>query len=357
MTNGEANPETVNSITMLDSFFTNTSVAIKTNHRQSLTQPLVGNSLAIENTLLTNVPIAIQLGTTGATVLAGTTSTAYLGLPSQNLTGYGAGNLYNPVFLSYTNPFRAYPRQASLITASGSYYERSKPQYNNLTSTSFSSVRSGGAVGDGVTDDTTAIQNVINAALTSGNVVFFDCGTYKVTKTIFIPAGSRIVGESYSVILGTGTGFGTSILASTQTIPIVQVGNPGDTGIVEWSDMIVSTQGSTQSGIIIQWNLASPAATPSGMWDVHTRLGGFIGSNFQKAQCGATPSTTVSAAPPSCITAFLDMWITTSASGLYMENVWLWTADHDLDDPSLAQISVFTGRGLLISSTTGPIWL
>lgn len=43
-----------------------------------------------------------------------------------------------------------------------------------------------GAVGDGTTDDTTAIQNAINAAMTSGGIVYFPAGTYKVTSTLNI---------------------------------------------------------------------------------------------------------------------------------------------------------------------------
>jgi glucan 1,3-beta-glucosidase len=51
------------------------------------------------------------------------------------------------------------------------------------------------------------------------------------------------------------------------------------------------------------------------------------------------------------------MHVTSSASGLYMENVWLWVADHEIDDnPNLIQITVYAGRGLLIEST-GPLWL
>lgn len=49
------------------------------------------------------------------------------------------------------------------------------------------------------------------------------------------------------------------------------------------------------------------------------------------------------------------MHITSSASGVYMENVWLWTADHDLDSASNTQISVYSGRGLLIEGKN--IWL
>jgi glucan 1,3-beta-glucosidase len=42
-----------------------------------------------------------------------------------------------------------------------------------------------------------------------------------------------------------------------------------------------------------------------------------------------------------------------------MENNWLWTADHDLDDPSNnnTQITIYAGRGLLIESLQGRVWL
>ena len=52
----------------------------------------------------------------------------------------------------------------------------------------------------------------------------------------------------------------------------------------------------------------------------------------------------------------MSMHITPSASGLDMENNWLWTADHDIDDPSTTQTSVYSGRGLLIEGT-GTFWL
>jgi glucan 1,3-beta-glucosidase len=58
-----------------------------------------------------------------------------------------------------------------------------------------------------------------------------------------------------------------------------------------------------------------------------------------------------------CLAAYMSMHITTSASGAYLENVWLWTADHDLDSASSTQISVYTGRGLLIEPSGGTCWL
>lgn len=201
-----------------------------------------------------------------------------------------------------------------------------------------------------MTDDTAALNAVLKSAA-GQSIVFFDAGTYKVTSTLQIPAGSKIVGESYSVIMGSGTFFGN--INAPQAV--VSVGIAGQSGTVEWSDMVVSTQGPTAGAILIQWNLASSSSTPSGMWDVHTRIGGFTGSDLQLAECPKTPgSSTINS---QCIAAFMSMFIAPSATGLYLENVWLWTADHDIDDTQNTQVTVYTGRGLYCASTKGAIWL
>jgi glucan 1,3-beta-glucosidase len=136
--------------------------------------------------------------------------------------------------------------------------------------------------------------------------------------------------------------------------PVVRVGNPGQIGRVEWTDMIVSTQGPQAGAVAIEWNLAT-SGPPSGMWDVHVRIGGFAGSNLQASNCPKTPGNP--AVNPSCIAAYMQMHITASASNLYMENVWLWTADHDIDSSANTQITVYSGRGLNIESTAGTFWL
>jgi glucan 1,3-beta-glucosidase len=49
------------------------------------------------------------------------------------------------------------------------------------------------------------------------------------------------------------------------------------------------------------------------------------------------------------------MFHVTSTGNGYFENIWAWSADHDMDDPNETQINVFTGRGTLIESS-GPCW-
>ncbi|CAM1501452.1 Fc.00g034360.m01.CDS01 [Cosmosporella sp. VM-42] len=338
---GNGNLETVGAVTVLDSTITNTPVGIV--HSYSTAAGQIGGTLVLENVQLQNVPIAIQ-GSGGSTTLAGTTG-------STTIAGWGQGHKYTPNSgpTNIQGVFSPNQRPSSLLS-SGKYYTRSKPQYGNLAVSSFSSVRSAGAKGDGVTDDTTALQNVINSAASAGKVVFFDSGTYKITKTLTIPPGSKLVGETYPIIMSSGSFFNN--INSPQ--PVVKVGNSGQAGTVEWSDMIVGTQGQQAGATLIQWNLAT-SGTPSGMWDVHTRIGGFAGSNLQVGQCAKNPgSTTVN---QNCIAAYMSMHITAGASNLYMENVWLWTADHDIDDQGLSQLDIYVPRGLYIESTAGTFWL
>lgn len=46
----------------------------------------------------------------------------------------------------------------------------------------------------------------------------------------------------------------------------------------------------------------------------------------------------------------------THSSSAYLENVWVWTADHDLDIASQDQLDIYAARGILIESQ-GPTWL
>jgi hypothetical protein len=59
------------------------------------------------------------------------------------------------------------------------------------------SVKAYGAVGDGVTDDTAAIQAAVNAE----EGVFFPTGTYKVSSAINIPANRLLSGEGASSVI------------------------------------------------------------------------------------------------------------------------------------------------------------
>jgi glucan 1,3-beta-glucosidase len=212
--------------------------------------------VSLENVIFTNVPTAIQ-GPSSSVILAGTTGTLTIG-------GWVLGNVYSPVGpTKAVSPVTGFIRPAALtVGTSVNFYSRSKPQYENVLASGFASVRAAGAKGDGVTDDTAALQAIITSATAAGKIVYFDSGIYMINTSITIPPGARIVGEAYPVIMAYGRFFSDI----GNAVPVVRVGlASGQTGVVEWSDMIVSTQGACAGAVLIQWNLASPAATPSGM--------------------------------------------------------------------------------------------
>ncbi|KAI9642597.1 hypothetical protein NHQ30_009402 [Ciborinia camelliae] len=343
MSAGGSSNEAVVSVTLIDSSFTDTDVAIITAYNSS-SLPEAAGSLILDNISLTNVPVAIQ-ESQNITVLAGNRNGSMI------ISGWGEGNEYIPNGPTrFEGPIISFPRSESL-SPGGNFYARSKPQYENCPLSEFVSVRTAGATGDGVTDDTAALNAIIEWAAVANKIVYIDSGVYKVTSTVHIPSGSRIVGESYPIIMGSGAFF-TDIVHPQ---PVVEVGFPLETGIVEWSDTVVSTQGYMGGAILIEWNLASPAGSPSGLWDVHTRIGGFAGSDLQLNRCPKTPNNT--GIVLECRAAFMSIHISEYASGLYLENNWFWVADHDIEDPQLSQISIYAGRGLYCESRVGAIWL
>lgn len=388
MTSGGSSSQAVGSVTFIDSTIADTPLGILTSHDSEVSS-FSNGSLILENVSFKNVQTAVR-GPKNTTALAGTSG-------SMEVAAWGQGHQYSPTGpASFQGTIPEFFRPKGL-SSGDVYYQRSKPNYATMPMSQFLSTRTFGAKGNGVADDTAALQKTINAASLSGKLVFFDAGTYRVTNTLYVPRNSKLIGESYSVIMSSGTFFADM----RHPKPVVQVGQPGEVGNVEWSDMIISTQASQPGAVLIEWNLAS-LGDNSGMWDVHTRVGGFAGSHMQNADCPApvnsdgpsisnatfsnttaptpwkllfqnsslagwsstTPSlahTNSSNASSSCLGAFMSMHITESATGLYMENVWLWTADHDLDStlPNYADTNttVYAGRGLYIESRKGNIWL
>jgi glucan 1,3-beta-glucosidase len=251
MSNGGSTGQMIESMVIIDSNFTNTPLGILTSRPPS--PSTAAGSLALENVAFSNVPAAVK--GPASVLLAGNSGTI-------TTTGWVHGNVYSPTGpTKYSSAVNSFTRPAGLLSGKN-YYSRSKPQYQNVVSANFMSARTAGAKGDGVTDDSTALQNVINSATSAGKIVFLDAGIYKVTVPITIRPGAKIVGEAYPVIMASGSYWSNA----NTPIPVLHVGlASGETGVVELSDFVVSTQGATAGAVLIQWNLASPAGTPSGM--------------------------------------------------------------------------------------------
>ncbi|KOS47891.1 hypothetical protein ACN38_g1214 [Penicillium nordicum] len=239
-------------------------------------------------------------------------------------------------------------KPASLLKG-GAIFERSKPLYEDLAASSFVSVKSAGAKGDGTTDDTEAIQKIFDS-YKDGQVIYFDHGAYVITSTIKVPKDIKITGEIWPMLMAHGKKFADQ----ENPVPVFQVGQKGDTGSVEMSDLIITTKGPAAGAILMEWNLAGSSQGSAGMWDVHFRIGGAAGTELQSDTCPKTPKEKTTP-KKECMAAFMLLHVTQKGS-VYLENTWFWTADHELDLKDHNQINVYTGRGVLIESQN-PVWL
>ncbi|KAG2360832.1 hypothetical protein BDR07DRAFT_1335179 [Suillus spraguei] len=318
---------------IIDAVVTNTPVFIKTPPPINGT---VAGSLVLKNVHLNNVSTAVMEN--GTTILAGGTTT---------IDSWGKGEVYTGTHPNGTfTQGNIYDAEVdwSLLDSNGFIVSKGHPMYADYSVDQFKSIRSLGAVGDGMTDDTEAI-NAVLTMYAGCYIIYFDAGIYKVTSTIRVPAGTLIVGEAWTQIMGAGLYFNNKEDPNV----VVQVGTPGSYGVTEITDIVFTTQGPTAGAIVVEWNVHEPAGLQgaAGMWDSHIRLGGANGTHLQDAECR---SGTLS---PECFAAFIGLHITYGASA-YLEGTWVWLADHDLD--GVDQLTLFSGRGIL-SHSQGPVWM
>lgn len=347
--------QTVGSVIVQDSVFVDTPKGVVTAYSGSSNVPATGNTLVIDNVDFTGTSQAI-VSNTGDTILAGGSVVASWAQGNAYTTGddgtaSGATCASAAATASSTaiqGSLTAPTKPASLM-AGKKIFERSKPQYETVPASNFVSVKSAGAKGDGVSDDTAAIQAVFDKA-TADQVVYFDHGAYVITSTVKVPSTIRMTGEIWPLIMASGTAFANQ----ASPAPVFQVGQAGETGAVEMTDLMFETKGPAPGAIMVEWNVAEKSQGASGMWDVHFRIGGSAGTGLQSDQCSKNPTVT---APhnPACEGAFLLLHVTTKAT-IYLENNWLWVADHELDLADHHQINVYNGRGMLVESQ-GPVWM
>ncbi|KAJ6504338.1 exo-beta-1,3-glucanase [Mycena vitilis] len=329
-TNGQTEAtQSTGSITILDSSISASVAAVQTDTDQSTK---LGGAVFLQNVNLNGSPVGVVDGANHVFLTGGGTVNQFI------LGNEYSGNSSTGKYNTAAAPGPDLPPQ--LLDASSSnngVFFRTRPQYGNYAPSDFASAKSNNVTCDGKTDDTTNLQNFIN----NWRILDLDAGTCLVSNTITIPTGSIVVGEFWTTILGSGSAFSDA----SNPKPVLKVGNPGDKGAVEISDIVVSTVGGSAGAICIEWNPTGNAGAV-GAWDVHVRIGGAKGTNIQVSQCPTTSTAT------QCMGAFLGLHILGSG---YFENVWVWTADHDLDDLGQGRINSFTARGVFIDHAPGPV--
>lgn len=123
---------------------------------------------------------------------------------------------------------------------------------------------------------------MINANVNNGKVVYFPAGTYVFFNTVKVPPNVRISGEIWAVIMAGGD---STFQDANNPKPVLQVGEPGQTGDVEITDIMFSSKGAQPGAILLQWNIKQGSQGSAGVWDSHFRVGGSKGSNLQVMKC------------------------------------------------------------------------
>jgi hypothetical protein len=224
------------SITVVDSHFNGVPYAITIASLGSEQPSIVLDNLLVENSA------SVVLITGGATILAGSTGPLYF-------NSWASGYQYLPdgtggKFTGFIDP--APVKSPSLLDGSGAYFQQSKPQYpaqNPIVATD-NNIKN-----DGTGDQMAAINTLL--ADNVGAIIFFPGGIYQVQGTVNVPVGSIIIGSGWSQIMGTGSYFENA--ESPQVM--VQVGKPGDSGVIQISDMLFTVKGPTAGAILMEWNV------------------------------------------------------------------------------------------------------
>jgi len=334
-----AKEQLAGSILLMDSDINNTPIGVKTS-TTSTSKPHASGTVTIDNVKLTNVQIAVADLQGNAIVKGG----------SLTIDSWGQGQLYKTAGAAGTffqDNFPAKPTKPQvLLDSAGRYFERKRPQYEEYGIDDVINVKTEGAAGDGKTDDTAVLTKIL-AQYADCKILYFPAGTYVLKSTLYVPAGSRLVGQTWSILQGEGSFF--SDFRNPQ--PVVQVGKEGESGVAELTDLLFSTGEGTAGAVLVQWNIRDPAGQQgvAGMWDCHFRVGAAANTGMGRTQC---PS--LAAPSPQCMGASMLLHLTKTSSA-HLQNVWAWTGDHDLDGNG--QTSVFSGRGILIESEQGPVWL
>ncbi|KAH6845143.1 pectate lyase superfamily protein-domain-containing protein [Chaetomium sp. MPI-CAGE-AT-0009] len=243
---------------------------------------------------------------------------------------------------------KTYPidRPASLLV-DGKYFTAPLPQYEKYDISQVVSVTEDPehpVYGDNSHDDGPSI-NAILRKHANCKIVFFPQGIYRTNTTIHVPPGSRLTGEVFSTISGSGAHFTDP--ANPQ--PILRLGQPGDRGVSQLTDLLITVSTPLPGAILTQINTAGPNPGDVGIWNSVFRVGGSA-DTLVSTSCGARD-------PSTCRAAHTLLHLTATSSA-YIEDVWGWVADHRLDGTSVSDPpqNIAVGRGALVESRTAT-WL
>lgn len=109
-----------------------------------------------------------------------------------------------------------------------------------------------GAKGDGITDDTSAIQNAINSLAATGGVVYLPTGVYKISSAITLHTQIILQGDSIGQSFSLGGGGGPTVIKQVNTTANgIYQNDATQTGIRDL--MLLGPSSGSGDGIHLTW--------------------------------------------------------------------------------------------------------
>ncbi|PHH70213.1 hypothetical protein CDD82_7263 [Ophiocordyceps australis] len=252
----------------------------------------------------------------------------------------GRSPVYGPTTWSNKRPEALAPGGRFPALAAPNYADKTADDFINVKDPS----RNGGhkILGDNSRDESQALNQVLELAAKLDKIAYFPFGKYRVDSTLVIPRGSRIVGEAWATITGSGGFFKDE----SKPRAVVSVGRPGEVGVAQIQDMRFTVSEVLPGAIVVQFNMAGASPGDVALWNSLVTVGGTRGAP------GLTDACTDASNP--CKGAFLGMHMAKSSSA-YVENTWTWVSDH-IAEAFGGGTSIAAKGGVLVESTRAT-WL
>lgn len=231
------------------------------------------------------------------------------------------------------------------LLSNGKYFTRSQPTYAEYAADQVVNVKDVAdhpVKGDGSTNDVESLNAILADNAANCKITYFPYGVYVVEDTLKVPINSRIAGEAWAVITAKGENFNDD----KNPKAVVQLGQSGDVGVLEVQDMRFSVGEVLPGAKILEINAAGTNPGDVALFNTIVTVGGTVETSV-KDTCDQQDTS-------QCMAAYLMVHLTDSSSA-YIENLWSWTADHNLDGGSGYTV-ISTGRGILVEATKGT-WL
>jgi hypothetical protein len=258
--------QSVGSLILVDSLIANTVNGI-------ITSLLKENStsLLLQNVGFFNVKTAVQDSVSKKILIKGG--------DQQVVDSWGFGQINDQTgkgAFSNGNNIPAMNRTQELVTTGfdkmkPNLFTRRRPKYYDVPVKQIMDVKALGAKGDGTSDDTAVLNAILDGAANTTSIVYFPYGVYVITDTLRVPIGSRIIGQAWSQIMASGPNFQDELRPRAA----VQVGRPGDVGIIEIQDMMFTVSGPTAGAVVLEWNAHENTQGSVGLW------GTFVETSFR----------------------------------------------------------------------------